>query len=71
MLVTMNDKRLPHAFATNLANTPKEMRSLFRRWGIETSYQVIRMFLPKTTTKLYSEVLCFFVAVLLYNQRGC
>jgi len=68
-LVTLMGKGLLYAFATNMTATPKGIRKTFRRrWGIETSYRMIRSFLPRTTTKLYRiRVLYFYTAVLLYN----
>ncbi len=48
---------------------PKEIRKIFRkRWRIETSYRMINMFLPKTTSRIYSvRKLYFYLAVLLCN----
>jgi len=68
-LVTVAENGLIYAFATNLGMPPKGIRKAFgERWGIETSYRMIRQFLPKTTTKLHRmRVLYFFMAVLLYN----
>jgi putative transposase len=68
-LVTMMESGELYAFATNLSLTPKEIRRTFRlRWGIETAYRMIRMFLPRTTSKAYrTRMLYFFMAVLLYN----
>ncbi|MGQ9514977.1 MAG: hypothetical protein ACUVTL_08035 [Thermoproteota archaeon] len=38
------------------------------RWGIETSYRMVRKFLAKTTSKLYNvRKLYFYLAILLYN----
>ena len=68
-LVTLwqHDKLL--IFATNTSFKPRRLRKTFRkRWGIETSYRMIGMFLAKTTSKLYRlRVLYFFLAVTLYN----
>jgi len=68
-LATMIEGDELYAFATNLGLAPKGIRSAFRkRWGIGTAYRMIRMFLPKTTSKAYrTRVLYFFTAVLLYN----
>ncbi len=57
-------------FATNTNMKPKEIRKVFRkRWRIETSYRMINMFLPRTTSKLYSiRKLYFYLAVLMYNM---
>ena len=68
-LVTMAENGLIYAFATNMTAPPEGIRKAFReRWGIETSYRMIRQFLPKTTTKLHRiRVLYFYTAVLLYN----
>lgn len=54
-------------FAAN--TSPRQMRAMFRRrWAIETSYRVIGMFLPKTTSKSYGlRKLRFYPAVLLHN----
>jgi hypothetical protein len=56
-------------FATNTSFRRKKLRRLFRkRWGIETSYRLIGLFLAKTTSKLYAlRKLYFFFAVVLYN----
>jgi hypothetical protein len=56
-------------FATNTSLKPKRIRKLFKkRWGIETSYRMIRQFQAKTTSKLYTlRKLYFYLAVLLYN----
>ena len=68
-LVTMMESGELYAFATNHGLTPRGIRRAFRqRWGIETAYRMIRMFLPRTTSKAYrTRVLYFFTAVLLYN----
>ena len=56
-------------FATNTNLKPEKIRDVFRkRWGIETSYRMVRMFHAKTTSKLYRlRILYFYLAVLLYN----
>ena len=56
-------------FATNTNLKPEMIRELFRkRWGIETSYRMVRMFHAKTTSKLYRlRILYFCMAVMLYN----
>ena len=56
-------------FATNTSLNPKRLHKTFRkRWGIETSYRLIGLFLAKTTSKLYGlRKLFFFLAVVLYN----
>ena len=56
-------------FATNTNLKPERIRDVFRkRWGIETSYRMVRMFHAKTTSKLYRlRILYFYLAVLLYN----
>jgi hypothetical protein len=68
-LVTLKDGRDFYIFATNTRLSPKRIRKTFRRrWGIETTYRMIGMFLAKTTSKLYRlRLLYFFLAVLLYN----
>ena len=39
-----------------------------KRWGIETSYRMIRKFLAKTTSRRYGiRLLYFYLAVVLYN----
>jgi IS4 transposase len=56
-------------FATNTVFKPLRIRRVFRkRWGIETSYRMIRKFLAKTTSKCYrTRLLYFYLAVVLYN----
>jgi len=56
-------------FATNTSLKPLRIREVFRkRWGIETSYRMIRKFLAKTTSRRYRvRLLYFYLAVLLYN----
>jgi hypothetical protein len=56
-------------FATNTALKSRRIRRLFRkRWGIETSYRMVRKFLAKTTSKRYNvRLLYFYLAVVLYN----
>jgi len=68
-LVTLRQRDKLLIFATNTSLKPRRLRKTFRkRWGIETSYRMIGMFLAKTTSKLYRlRVLYFFLAVTLYN----
>ncbi len=68
-LVTMRQNRKLLIFATNTSFRPRRLKELFRRrWGIETSYRLIGLFLAKTTSKLYRlRLLYFFLAVVLYN----
>ena len=68
-LVTLRQKAKLLIFATNTSLKPRKLRKTFRkRWGIETSYRMIGMFLAKTTSKVYRlRVLYFFLAVVLYN----
>jgi hypothetical protein len=56
-------------FATNTSFRHRKLLRLFRkRWGIETSYRLIGLFLAKTTSKRYGvRKLYFFLAVVLYN----
>jgi hypothetical protein len=56
-------------FATNTCLKPRRIRKLFRkRWGIETSYRMIRKFLAKTTSRRYKiRLVYFYLAVMLYN----
>jgi len=56
-------------FATNTSFRRSKLHRLFKkRWGIETSYRIIGLFLAKTTSKLYAlRRLYFFLAVVLYN----
>jgi hypothetical protein len=56
-------------FATNTCFRRCKLHRLFRkRWGIETSYRLIGLFLAKTTSKRYAvRRLYFFLAVVLYN----
>ena len=68
-LVTLKDEGKLFVFATNTNLKPRKIRKLFRkRWGIETSYRMIRKFHAKTTSKLYRlRTLYFYLAVMLYN----
>ncbi len=69
----MKEKR---AFATNEeynendVNMAERLSDLYKkRWGIESSYRVIKSYLPKTTSKNYLIRLFYFMfAVLLYNM---
>jgi hypothetical protein len=66
-LVTVRQKRKLLIFATNTSFKRCLVRKMFRRrWGIETSYRLIGLFLAKTTSKWYG-LLYFFLAVVLYN----
>jgi hypothetical protein len=68
-LVTLRQHDKLLIFATNTSFKPRRLHKTFRkRWGIETSYRMIGMFLAKTTSKLYRlRLLYFFLAVVLYN----
>jgi hypothetical protein len=68
-LVTMRRSGKLLVFATNTSFKPRVLREMFRkRWGIETSYRMIGLFLAKTTSKLYRlRLLYFFLAVVMYN----
>ena len=68
-LVTVRQKGKLLIFATNTSFKRRWVRRTFRRrWGIETSYRLIGLFLAKTTSKLYRlRLLYFFLAVVLYN----
>lgn len=68
-LITLRDEGKLFVFATNTSLKPEKMREVFRkRWGIETSYRMMRKFHPKTTSKLYRlRILYFYLAVILYN----
>lgn len=68
-LVTLRDRGKFYIFGTNTCLGPKRIRKSYRRrWGIETSYRMIGIFLAKTTSKLYRlRQLYFFLAVVLYN----
>lgn len=68
-LVTMRQSKKLLIFATNTVFKPRVLKKTFRRrWGIETSYRMIGLFLAKTTSKLYRvRQLYFFLAVVLYN----
>jgi hypothetical protein len=68
-LVALNHNGKLHVFATNTSLVPLKLKEVFRRrWGIETSYRMIGLFLAKTTSRLYRlRVLYFFLAVVLYN----
>jgi hypothetical protein len=68
-LVTVRQKGKLLIFATNTSLGRRWVRRMFRRrWGIETSYRLIGLFLAKTTSRLYRlRLLYFFLAVLLYN----
>jgi hypothetical protein len=68
-LVTVRQKGKLLIFATNTLFKRRWVRRTFRRrWGVETSYRLIGLFLAKTTSRLYRlRVLYFFLAVVLYN----
>jgi IS4 transposase len=68
-VVAVEHKGRVLVFATNTRFRRRKLHRLFRkRWGIETSYRVIGLFLAKTTSKLYAvRKLYFFWAVVLYN----
>jgi IS4 transposase len=68
-LVTIEEKEKLLAFVTNMNISPERIRRLFRkRWSIRTSYRMMRKFLAKTTSKIYStRLLYFYLAILLYN----
>ena len=68
-LVTVRQKGKLLIFATNTSFKRCWVRKTFRRrWGIETSYRMIGLFLAKTTSKRYGlRLLFFFLAVVLYN----
>ncbi len=68
-VVAVEHKGKVLVFATNTSFRRRKLHRLFRkRWGIETSYRLIGMFLAKTTSKLYViRRLYFFLAVVLYN----
>jgi len=68
-LVTVRQRGKLLIFATNTLFRRRFVRKTFRkRWGIETSYRLIGLFLAKTTSKLYRmRLLFFFLAVVLYN----
>ena len=68
-LVTVRQNYKMLIFATNSSLKRRWIRKTFRRrWGIETSYRMIGMFLAKTTSRLYRlRLLYFFLAVVLYN----
>jgi hypothetical protein len=68
-LVTMRQGDKLLIFATNSSLKRRWIKRTFRkRWGIETSYRMIGLFLAKTTSKLYRlRLLYFFLAVVLYN----
>ncbi len=68
-LVTVGQNGKLLIFATNTSFKRRWVRKTFRRrWGIETSYRLIGMFLAKATSKLYAlRELYFFLAVVLYN----
>jgi hypothetical protein len=68
-LVTVRQKGKLLIFGTNTSFKRSWVRRTFRkRWGVETSYRMIGLFLAKTTSKLYRlRMLYFFLAVALYN----
>ncbi len=68
-LVTVRQNSKLLIFATNTSFRRSWVRKTFRRrWGIETSYRLIGLFLAKTTSKVYSlRLLYFFLGVVLYN----
>jgi hypothetical protein len=48
--------------------TQEDKEAIQKRWSIETSYRMVRKFLAKTTSKIYSiRLLYFYLAILLYN----
>ena len=64
-----NGKIMLYAFATSTTLPSLSILRIFKkRWGIETGYRMIRKFLAKTTSRIYTiRMLYFFLAVLLYN----
>jgi hypothetical protein len=68
-LLTIRQKGKLLIFATNTVFKRRWVRKTFRkRWGIETSYRLIGLFLAKTTSRRYRlRLLYFFLAVVLYN----
>jgi hypothetical protein len=68
-LVTVRQGGKLLIFGTNTSFKRCRVRKTFRRrWGIETSYRLIGLFLAKTTSKRYRlRLLYFFLAVALYN----
>lgn len=68
-LVTVRQHEKLLIFATNTSFKRRRIKKTFRkRWGIETSYRMIGVFLAKTTSKLYMlRLMYFFLAVVLYN----
>jgi hypothetical protein len=68
-VVAVEHKGKVLVFATNTCFRRRKLHRLFRkRWGIETSYRLIGLFLAKTTSKSYGvRRLYFFLAVVLYN----
>jgi hypothetical protein len=68
-VVAVGHKGKVLVFATNTCFRRRKLHRLFRkRWGIETSYRLIGLFLAKTTSKLYVlRKLYFFLGVVLYN----
>ena len=68
-LVTVRQRGKLLIFGTNTSFKRSWVRRTFRkRWGVETSYRMIGLFLAKTTSKRYGlRKLYFFLAVVLYN----
>jgi hypothetical protein len=64
-VVAVEQKGRVLVFATNTSFRRRKLLRLFRRrWGIETSYRLIGLFLAKTTSKLYGlRKVSFFLAV--------
>ena len=63
-LVTMEEKGKLLAFATNMNISPK--RSFRKRQSMGTSYRMVRKFLAKTTSKIYSiRLLYSYLAILI------
>jgi hypothetical protein len=68
-LVTVRQRGKLLIFGTNTSFKRSWVSRTFRkRWGVETSYRMIGLFLAKTTSKRYGlRKLYFFLAVVLYN----
>lgn len=72
LVVSKREGKGPIAFVTNMKldreKANKMVERYRKRWGIETSYRMIRTFLAKTTSRKHQvRVGLFVIAVVLYN----
>ena len=75
VVVVKDEEGIKRAFATNEeydehdVDLSERLLLLYgKRWGVETSYRIKKVYLPKTTSKNYLIRLFYFLfSVLLYN----